>query len=565
MARIDLIVGVKNAMKAGLAKAKESIAKFGAAVKNAMQGGLDFAKKLAAAVAVVGGAALAVGKSMVAQYNIQAAAEAKLESTLKATGFAAGFTAGELKEVARQLQKTTGVGDETIISMQGILATFKNIRGDNFNRATVAILDMGAAMGKAGKGSADVEAAVVQVGKALNDPIKGLSALSRVGVQFTESQKEQIAAMQEAGNIAGAQAVILKELESQFGGTAEAMAKAQRGTMQLKAAFGDVKEEIGRAIVETEGFDGIIATVTKALESLSEDGYIELWAENVRMALAEIMPLLAKAGDAFGWMKGKIQESAAFWGALAGGGDLDEAVRAMSEIPKQIEAEKSARLEQIKAERAARKEARAAQEKEEMERVQAITAIRDKETEAAETAKAKAEEAAKMREDLLKAEEKLIEDIRKKEIDAVKEQEKAENERNKAAVDALQEQLKAKQDLAEKGIAGILAEKQAEMQKAKEAEAADRKARELQARADRGIKLSEKDKEWLEAFNVIADAKDQQPLQNQIAAAQQFAANQQAAFQQQIANMQPTEKKLDDMIAELGKTRQLLSDNLKMG
>ena len=48
------------------------------------------------------------------------------------------------------------------------------------------------------------------VGKALNDPLKGLTALSRIGVQFTAQQQEQIKAMVEVGDVAGAQKIILR-------------------------------------------------------------------------------------------------------------------------------------------------------------------------------------------------------------------------------------------------------------------------------------------------------------------------------------------------------------------
>lgn len=113
---IDIIVRAKDAT----ASAWKSVQGHAAALKNkigaAMGGVANFAKKAAVAIGLIGAAAVAAAKKAVAAYQVQAAAEAKLEAVLKATGYAAGFTAEELKDQASELQKLTGIGDETIIS-----------------------------------------------------------------------------------------------------------------------------------------------------------------------------------------------------------------------------------------------------------------------------------------------------------------------------------------------------------------------------------------------------------------------------------------------------------------
>ncbi len=166
--------------------------------------------------------------------------EQKLAAVLDATGHAAGWTADQLKQHAAALQQTTNFGDEATIGAQAVLATFKEIRGDVFKDATSAILDMSAVL------NTDLQGAAIQVGKALNDPIRGVSALSRVGVSFTQQQKDQIKAMQEMGDVAGAQGVILAELAGEFGGAAEAMANP---VTQLKNAMGDLGESIGMQVL----------------------------------------------------------------------------------------------------------------------------------------------------------------------------------------------------------------------------------------------------------------------------------------------------------------------------
>jgi len=171
----------------------------------------------------------------------QMAAERKLESVLNATGNAAGFTADELKRMAADLQQVTNYGDEATISAMGVLASFTNIKGDVFKDATTAAQDLSAVMGQ------DLQSSVVQIGKALNDPIKGVTALQRVGVAFTQQQKDQIAAMVDAGDTMGAQQLILAELKKEFGGAAEAMADPM---VQFGNAAGDVNEELGMLVRE---------------------------------------------------------------------------------------------------------------------------------------------------------------------------------------------------------------------------------------------------------------------------------------------------------------------------
>ena len=375
MPAIDYVIRARDAtakawraVSSGAKRMAKGINAAGRSVGRAFKGMKKIAAGTAAAIGLVAVAVFAAGKKAVAAYQVQAQAEAKLEAILKSTGFTAGFTSGEIRKQAAELQKLTGVGDETIISMQGMLASFKQIRGDNFQRATVAVLDMGAAMKKAGADTSEVEQQSIQVGKALNDPIKGLSALSRVGVTFTEQQKQNIQAMQEQGDVAGAQAIILGELESEFGGTAAAMNKATHGITNLKNVFGDTIEKVGQAIVETKGFDDIIATVTRKLEELAESGYIELWAENVKRALEFVAPGFKKVGGAFDFVKRKIQEGAAFAGGFAGGqGSFQERLVAgfdmAREIPGTLKKDEEDRLKTIRAERAAKKAAKEEAEK----------------------------------------------------------------------------------------------------------------------------------------------------------------------------------------------------------
>jgi hypothetical protein len=181
-----------------------------------------------------------IGKQMIDVWREQELQEAKLAAVLKATGGAAGLSAFELKNMATELEKVTAVGGDTILSAQSILLTFKSIGRDEFPRTLKAAMDLSAAFGQ------DLKSSVMQVGKALEDPITGLASLRRVGVSFTEDQKELIAGLVEAGKSAEAQGVILDVLEGQVGGVAEAMGDTGAGAAKkLSNAIGDLQEQIG--------------------------------------------------------------------------------------------------------------------------------------------------------------------------------------------------------------------------------------------------------------------------------------------------------------------------------
>lgn len=206
-------------------------------VKDRMAGVASSAKRML----LIGGVAIAGFLALAGQ---QIAAETKLEAVLKATGNAAGISAEQLKAHAAALQDITGVGDEVVIAMQAVLATFKNVRGDEFIRATEAIVDMSVVLGT------DLQSAAIQVGKALNDPIRGVSMLSRSGITFTETQLAMIKSLAKAGDMMGAQQIVLKELETQFGGAAEAIGETFVGSMKkAKSAIGDVGEGIGEVFI----------------------------------------------------------------------------------------------------------------------------------------------------------------------------------------------------------------------------------------------------------------------------------------------------------------------------
>lgn len=193
---------------------------------------------LAAGVAIAAGIAFAVKAAM-----RQEEALTRLDVALRSTGHAAKLTKEELVEHAKALQKITVYGDEAIQEMQALLLTFVNIRGEIFKRTTKAILNVSSAMKQ------ELVPTALQLGKALNDPILGLTMLRRVGISFSDEQVKTIKALWNTGQEAKAQTLILDELKQQFGGMSEVITTARGRLRQLWNVIGDVAERVGNLLI----------------------------------------------------------------------------------------------------------------------------------------------------------------------------------------------------------------------------------------------------------------------------------------------------------------------------
>ena len=216
---------------------KGSLGGLGSFLGGALKVGLGVA--VAGFGAVATGIGLAISEAMGAQEVM-----AQLEAVLTSTGGAAGVTVDMATDLADSLSQVTRFSDDAILSGENMLLTFTNIGADVFPEATQAILDMATATG------GDLKGAAVQLGKALNDPIAGISALSKVGVTFTDEQKKVIQSMVDAGDVAGAQGLILAELQKEFGGSAEAAGQTFAGQLDiLKNSLLNVAEGVGMQLL----------------------------------------------------------------------------------------------------------------------------------------------------------------------------------------------------------------------------------------------------------------------------------------------------------------------------
>ena len=249
----------------GIAKAQKSIAALGSTVGR-VGGVLAAAFSVRAITNFAGEALKAADAANVANLRLDSIAK-----SMNLFGLETSMVTSRLKDFADQQMMVIAQDDELIKSTQAKLLTFKSLAstadeaGGAFDRATLAAFDLAAA----GFGSAETNA--IQLGKALQDPIKGLTALRRAGVTFTESEKARITQLVQSNKMLEAQDLILTAIEQQVGGTAAATATSSQ---KMTIALGEVTEQIGQALLPA--FEDIATTgvdaITEMLDPTTELG-----------------------------------------------------------------------------------------------------------------------------------------------------------------------------------------------------------------------------------------------------------------------------------------------------
>lgn len=279
-----------------------------------LKGGLFAAAGVAVTglTAVGGGLAYSIQQAMSAQE-----VQAQLQAVLESTGGTAGVTADMANRLATEYGNLTRFEDDAVLAGENMLLTFTNIGGEIFPWATSAMLDMSQALGQ------DLKSSAIQLGKALNDPIGGVTALRRVGVAFDEDTQGLIETLVEEGDIMSAQEIILQELQKEFGGSAEAAGQTFAGQLErLQNTFGNVAETVGTAFLPT------LQQLGERLINFVQGDQFQGWVETISNWLMNELPVAIQKASDF-WtneLKPSIDE---FWPILR-----DDLLPALGEVVK---------------------------------------------------------------------------------------------------------------------------------------------------------------------------------------------------------------------------------------
>ena len=220
--------------------------------------------------------------------------QAQTNAVIKSTGAVAGVSGEEVTKLAEKYEGLNAIiGDEIIRSGENMLLTFTNIHKDAFEPTLEAVLDMNTALGKGPEG---LTSTAMQVGKALNDPTKGLTKLQRAGVNFTKGQIKQIKALQKSGDLLGAQKIILAELNREFGGSFAAQGDTTAGKV---AKFNDAVEDLQRTFAKA--LLPIISKVADKLGTFLGDPAVIAAIEDAGETLGTVFDEILTSAERIPW------------------------------------------------------------------------------------------------------------------------------------------------------------------------------------------------------------------------------------------------------------------------
>lgn len=235
---------------------------------------------------VAGTAVIAGFRAIVKATEESEAATAQLESAVKSASVAVRLSVSDFQAFAKQMQATTTFTDEAVAGVETILLAFKSLSGQTILNATSAVLDLSTRLGT------DLTSSAKLVGRALEDPTKGMSALARAGVVFSQSQQAIIKSLVATGQKAEAQALILKELERRYGGAAEAARNTLGGALAaLGNQFGDLFEG------DKDSFKKATSSIN-ALTTALNDPKVKQGFDNLISAASQSLGVLARLGIA---------------------------------------------------------------------------------------------------------------------------------------------------------------------------------------------------------------------------------------------------------------------------
>jgi hypothetical protein len=272
----------------------------------------------------------------------------RLETVLRSTGGAIGLNSEQLQQYALDLQNVTRFSDEDAMAAEAMLLRYENLSREIFPEVLSLTADLAESLG------VELPAAARIVGMALDDPIEGIGRLNIQFRIFTDAEMENIKAMAEHGDVAGAQAIIMDRLTEKFGGAAEAIGGTFVGQLEIsRNRLDEIRETIGGALLPVLGdlltrFSDFVARpeVVQFFEDLADSisrfatdldlggrlsGFLDtimtamqsgdwtpVW-DSIRQAFLDGWNFIAPIIDElfarmFGWMEEKVQD----W--ISGGG-----------------------------------------------------------------------------------------------------------------------------------------------------------------------------------------------------------------------------------------------------
>lgn len=190
----------------------------------------------------------------------------RTEALIQATGGAAQLSSKQLIQLSEDVALNTLQSVEGVSKAVNVMQTFKSVSGTTFKQAIALSADLATVMG------GDITSSAKQLGKALEDPVQGVTALREAGVIFTADQRNVIRALGETGKQAEAQKIILGELEKQVGGVGENEAKGLSGAYDtLAQRFDEFALALNNATGAGENWTEFVNRMARGLNFVTEE------------------------------------------------------------------------------------------------------------------------------------------------------------------------------------------------------------------------------------------------------------------------------------------------------
>jgi hypothetical protein len=226
--------------------------------------------------------------------------QAKLAAVLRATGEAAGFSAAGMARISEEMARVTSFSQEASRGAETVLATFTSVRGNQFEGAMKAAADLATVF------NMDLSTAAEKLGRALENPADGLRSLAKMGVQFTESQKDTIRSLVDAGETAKAQQEIIAAVNAKVGGSAVSAANTAGGALRkLKNDYEELAATMGKVVLPA------VTTTANAINGIAKA------ANSASSAIDTVKSIAGKAKSLFSMIGGGEGAGA---GLTVGGG-----------------------------------------------------------------------------------------------------------------------------------------------------------------------------------------------------------------------------------------------------
>lgn len=185
----------------------------------------------------------------------------KVNAMLEATGHISGLTADEIAKMSRTLGDATLTNEKEALSAAAALLRFTNVQNEFFERTLKAGQDAAAVFG------GGLLQNITKIGRALDNPRRGLEVLERNLITVSAEWKENVIAMFEAGQEAEAQEEIFKKLANTLG-TGEG--EANEGMRGALDSMGESWTVLLRNLSQHEAVTEAALAVGKLLKAAGE-------------------------------------------------------------------------------------------------------------------------------------------------------------------------------------------------------------------------------------------------------------------------------------------------------